>query len=485
MTLLASSAQEGARLIALALLDQAHAASERLHDAGDSEALHDVRVALRRLRSCLRAFDEILGRAVPKRWRRRLNRLARRTGPGRDAEVQLRWLRERGAALDEQEQSGARWLEAQLEARVTAEYSALRDRLPSRLGKLERGLRGSLDTYRLDVRVGAHTKPEPFVAIVRVALHDQIDALVRDLACVQSLEDEDQAHQARIHGKRLRYLLEPLRDEVPDAIDAIDQLKGLQDLLGDLNDLHGLAAFFGEGLEQAALERARRLRDAALETPDGAGIDAVLRADERPGLLALLTRIQSDRSEIFEQVRSQWIENGDQIAKLRESVARVEAVLDEHASATGHEIERKYLLNALPPEVASHPHERIEQGYVPGRKLHERVRRIETADAVRLVRTVKLGHGVVRIEVEEETSPAIFESLWGLTHGRRVRKIRYRVPAGELCWEIDAFEDRELFLAEIELPSEDTQVVIPEWLAPYVVREVTQDREYTNLSLAK
>jgi len=485
MSLLESSAQEGARLIALALLDHARAATARLHDVNDAEALHDVRVALRRLRSCLRAFDEILGRAVPRRWRRRLNRLARRTGPGRDAEVQLRWLREEGRALDEREQSGVRWLEAQLEARVKDEYSALRDRLPARLEKLERGLRGSLETYRLDVRVGSRANPEPFADVARGVLHEQIDSLARDLAWVRSLEDETQAHQARIHGKRLRYMLEPLRDEVPAAIDAIDQLKGLQDLLGDLNDLHGLAAIVGEALEQAALERARRLRDAALETPDGSGIDAVLRADERPGLLALLTRIQTDRSEIFDRVRTRWLEGGEEIAKLREHVARVEAVLDEHAAGTGHEIERKYLLSALPPEVTAHPHERIAQGYVPGHKLHERVRRIETDNAIRLVRTVKLGHGVVRIEVEEETTPSIFESLWALTDGKRVRKIRYRVPAGELVWEIDAFEDRELFLAEIELPSEDTVVTIPEWLAPYVVREVTHDREYLNLSLAK
>src|SRR5262245_1965237 len=106
MALLESSAEEGARLLALGLLDQARAAADRVHDAHDTEALHDLRVALRRLRSCLRAYDAIVGAAIPKRWQRRLRKLASRTGPGRDAEVRLRWLREEGTALDDRQQYG-------------------------------------------------------------------------------------------------------------------------------------------------------------------------------------------------------------------------------------------------------------------------------------------------------------------------------------------------------------------------------------------
>jgi len=51
------------------------------------------------------------------------------------------------------------------------------------------------------------------------------------------------------------------------------------------------------------------------------------------------------------------------------------------------------------------------------------------------------------------------------------------VPDGELVWEIDEFLDRPLWLAEIELPSADTEVRVPEWLAEYVVREVTGELE--------
>ena len=52
-------------------------------------------------------------------------------------------------------------------------------------------------------------------------------------------------------------------------------------------------------------------------------------------------------------------------------------------------------------------------------------------------------------------------------------------------YEIDEFNDRELVLAEIELSAEDEELVIPDWLKPHVVREVTGEPEYVNVNLAK
>ena len=79
MDLAARSVDEGCRLVALKHLAQAEAARARL--GADSEALHDFRVALRRLRSISRAYRRWLGR--PKRkLQRRLRRLVEATGVG-------------------------------------------------------------------------------------------------------------------------------------------------------------------------------------------------------------------------------------------------------------------------------------------------------------------------------------------------------------------------------------------------------------------
>jgi CYTH domain-containing protein len=98
---------------------------------------------------------------------------------------------------------------------------------------------------------------------------------------------------------------------------------------------------------------------------------------------------------------------------------------------------------------------------------------------------VKLGSGVSRVEVEEACTRELFDGLWPLTRERRVRKRRYRVPDGALVWEVDEFTDRPLVLAEVELPAVDAAAEPPSWLAPYVVREVTDEAEYLNANLAR
>ena len=52
-------------------------------------------------------------------------------------------------------------------------------------------------------------------------------------------------------------------------------------------------------------------------------------------------------------------------------------------------------------------------------------------------------------------------------------------------WEIDEFTDRPLWLAELEIDRADTPVTIPDWLKPVLVRDVTDEREYSNHSLAR
>ena len=149
------------------------------------------------------------------------------------------------------------------------------------------------------------------------------------------------------------------------------------------------------------------------------------------------------------------------------------------------EIERKWLLSALPPRVRELTPTLLRQGYLAGETLVERIRSISHDGTTKWIRTVKLGRGIARIEVEEEATAALGAALFALTEGKRVEKRRYAVSNGELLWEIDEFTDRDLVLAECELPSEDAQVTPPAWLAPYIVREVTGDSSFTNWKLAR
>ena len=149
------------------------------------------------------------------------------------------------------------------------------------------------------------------------------------------------------------------------------------------------------------------------------------------------------------------------------------------------EIERKYLLSGMPRLPRGARRLRIDQGYVPGRKLRERVRRVREGSETRYYRTLKFGRGVTRTEIEEETTPEVFRALWRITIGKRIRKRRYVVDVGARCWEIDRFSDRDLVLAEIELEHADEPVHFPAWLERFVVREVTDDPAYGNYHLAR
>ena len=149
------------------------------------------------------------------------------------------------------------------------------------------------------------------------------------------------------------------------------------------------------------------------------------------------------------------------------------------------EIERKYLLSELPPRVLRARHETLIQGYLPGEKLIERVRMVKSARTTTYFRTIKFGKGVTRIEIEEQTTKRVFDVLFSLTKKRRVSKTRYYVRDKSLTWEVDDFTDRKLVLAELEIPDAAMHIEFPTWLAPYVIRDVTDDSRYVNARLAK
>src|SRR5262249_38366429 len=109
--LLARPVRTGTRLRGLELLERAALERSRLGDAADSEAVHDFRVALRRLRSLLKTHRPFLDKKVEK-MRKRLGDVADLTGDARDAEVQLEWLETQRPALGPARRAALDWLEA-------------------------------------------------------------------------------------------------------------------------------------------------------------------------------------------------------------------------------------------------------------------------------------------------------------------------------------------------------------------------------------
>jgi CHAD domain-containing protein/CYTH domain-containing protein len=450
--LLARPVEEASRILALRFLEDVANAAPRVLDPKDDEGLHDFRVALRRLRSIARAYKPWIKSSVSKKRSKKLGAIARSTNEGRDTEVLLGWLQQERELLAPRHRTVLDALASDLEGRKTEAYSRGAKRSVAAFSSIADELRERLSTYDAVVRIGqVHASPT-LANVLADLLQEGADELQKKLENVRDGQGRENGHEARLAAKRIRYLIESLSAELPASVPVVRMLKELQDHFGSLHDLHVL------GIEIAA--RATSL--------DGA---------ERVG-----AHVEKRGAEIFATIEKKFL--GTRAKTVADGVRALSRGLHE-SSNEGVEIERKYLLSAMPPVTKKARIKKIDQGYLPGEKLIERVRRVQEGKRVRYFRTVKLGTGVSRVEVEEETTRDVFEPLWALTKGRRVEKTRYVVSVGDRAWEIDRFDDRDLVLAEIELKSENEPVVIPDWLAPCVVREVTNEARYVNAKLAK
>ena len=320
--LLTSPAPRAARRIALTLLEAASAARARIIDPDDAEALHDFRVAMRRLRSTLRAYQPHLAALVPAKLRRRLRELARATGEARDVEVQIAWLESHRDDLPPARRAGLPWLLARLRERRDRAYRDIRERIAPKFDRLARRLRRALASPPPPDA----TLPPSLTSLIAELLEDQGSDLERRLALIRSPDNHTEAHAARIRVKRARYLLEPVAREALPAAPVLRSLKRAQELLGDLHDLQVVIARLGDAAAEAAAERTRRLHQLAVGGDRGPAARGPRPATS--GLLVLARVARTTQDRLFRRLVSQRIartlpaELAALAAELRPPVAR-------------------------------------------------------------------------------------------------------------------------------------------------------------------
>lgn len=308
-SLLSRPPEEACRLIALSLLHRTESAAARLHDPEDETALHDFRVALRRLRSVLSAYRQSLQPSVKKRHRRRLRELGRATGPGRDAQVAAAWVGRQRELLDSDERAGLDWLHDRFEARRGAGVDEVRRLVDGELEPLARELEERLGVYMREVRLDGRSGRRSFGELVSEEGERALGRLVRQLGRVESVDDGEAIHRARLRAKRLRYLLEPLAPEMEAVVPILGRLEGLQDLLGELNDAHLLEGELTRAVERAARQRSHTLLAEVLDgAEDGAPHDTAWRPVD--GLLTLARRNRERRDRLYGELRERWLGDG-------------------------------------------------------------------------------------------------------------------------------------------------------------------------------
>lgn len=145
------------------------------------------------------------------------------------------------------------------------------------------------------------------------------------------------------------------------------------------------------------------------------------------------------------------------------------------------EIERKYLIKALPENLDNYPYKEIEQGYLSTNPV-VRIRRSND----KYILTYKGSGMMVREEYNLPLTKESFEHMKPKTDGIFIEKRRYLIPYNEeLTIELDIFDGElaPLVLAEVEFDSEEeaNTFIPPEWFG----EDVTFSTEYHNSTLSQ
>ncbi len=320
------NAVKAARIVALHHVHAIEHRSARLADRSDDDALHDVRVSLRRLRSVFQLYQPQLRKDVKKKLLKRLDRLARSSNPGRDSEAQIAWLGEQRGKVGEREQPGFDWLMARAEAKREASYEHIRRQFPKRYSAIVDRLCNRLKSDKIRKSDNA-----AFGQVASVAVRELRKTLAKRMGRLLAAPDDVRIHKTRITAKKLRYLLEPFSEQSTAAADAIHSLRTLQGLLGELHDSAILHQELSEALSEAIAHRGQAAAGPSSPSPS---------EDVRPGVHAIVRLLSERRDALLGRLEHEWTE--PQVATFLESLDAAATALAELAS--GH----RYLLREHP-----------------------------------------------------------------------------------------------------------------------------------------
>ena len=302
--LLARPGRYAARVVARDRLRRVRLEAPPADTVLQEDALHDFRVALRRLRTWLRAFDREFDDTVGRGTLRRLRRLSRRTGRARDLEVQLLWLSHPTVRLGPLATQAASALADRLRTEQAAALAKAIEMIAGELPGAGRKLDRQLRRYEVEVRLesGRH---EPTMAVTLGRRLRESARQVRDaLAKVTAADQAAEAHRARLAVKHLRYLLESLGEVNRGSRRAAARMARLQDALGVLHDRHvllarvsrellqpGAVAAAGEATPRPPTRRAYTALHAALERATASEFRKVFRLANAGGTAGALARV--------------------------------------------------------------------------------------------------------------------------------------------------------------------------------------------------
>jgi CHAD domain-containing protein len=270
--------------------------------AGDADALHDMRVATRRLRSALQNFEgpkeaPLLGKRLRRELagrRKELGRLGDVLGAVRDYDVLDDYLKEYAKTRLKQPLDSAPGL-AHFERFLQTERAQAFGPLVKRVNRAQEPgeAREIIARWALGLPAAETSMSTPPLTLRQAAQGILPQRVAEVLSHAHALQDPDNAeghHELRKAMKRLRYSLEFFAPCAAQPVKKhVKTLTKLQDLLGEMNDRHVLSQQAARAFGQSAHEYSE--------------IDTNI----FPNDVAAFLRYGEGRARrLLQQVRSQW-----------------------------------------------------------------------------------------------------------------------------------------------------------------------------------
>jgi CHAD domain-containing protein len=397
---------------------------EKVRVSPDPNAVHDLRVAIRRCRSVAAVMEQVDPNPAWPEMRKLGRKLFRKLGELRDLQVLEEWIEKLGDPEDPVRVALlTSWKAKETELREAAVAVAAKFNQKS-WRKLERGLERR-----------ARMVPPDRMAAECLAL-ERLEAAKELHARAIRAEKPRSWHELRIGVKRFRYTVEsllPARYELWG-----DDLKQVQDLLGDLHDLDVLSDAVSEAAantteeirarwsgriateRQLRIDRYRELtaRKTGLWNawreglPSGRRLDAASMArlrvtaralDKNPARTSLISRISMHLFDGFAKAQAAPLFHSREMRKVMRAAARLHGIGRALDRKSPQRAAREFLLEMSPPagwtpgdwEIVAQV-ARYQRGRLPGKqksftRMEEREQQavIALAGILRLARTLR------------------------------------------------------------------------------------------------
>jgi CHAD domain-containing protein len=344
---------------------------ENVRTSPGPDAVHDLRVAIRRCRSVAAVMEEVDPDPAWTAMRKSARKLFRSLGALRDAQVMHEWVRKLASETDP--------LRAHLQSAFESNEPHLREEALRVAGKFDQK---SWKRLARTLRQRARLVPAGGLAAECLAL-ERFEAAKELHAKALRTEKSKPWHALRIGLKRFRYTVEGLLPEQYGAWS--DNLKRLQDMLGEIHDLDVLSEIvnksdFVETEDSLKLwhEIISRERHERIETyrqltlgrtsiwniwraalPTNGRIEAAAHArlyataraiDPRVGRTSQISRIAAAVYEALKRTNAAPSFRDAALHRILLAAARLHGVGDANADKSSPKAARKFLRDlALPP----------------------------------------------------------------------------------------------------------------------------------------